>query len=78
VRWEAEAACYGMTHLYFPRNGSAKRALAICAECPVLEQCKAEALELSSRVTLHGVWGGMTQREREAITGRHTGLWINE
>lgn len=78
MTWERRAACRGMTHVYFPRNGSEKRAKAICATCPVQPECRQLALELSHVVTLHGIWGGMTQREREAITGRHTGAWIDE
>lgn len=45
-----------------------RAAKAICAVCPVLEECRAWALE--SRVPF-GILGGMTERERwEAIEGK--------
>lgn len=51
--------------LFFPQRGdqghSAKRAKAICAECPVKLECLEYAVAQSIP---HGVWGGMTDRER--------------
>lgn len=42
------------------RDSAAKR---VCAECPVLSQCRAHALQVREP---YGVWGGMTEDEREA------------
>jgi WhiB family transcriptional regulator, redox-sensing transcriptional regulator len=39
-----------------------ERAKAICAGCPVLEDCRAWALPITD---LYGLWAGMTMRERE-------------
>jgi WhiB family redox-sensing transcriptional regulator len=55
--------------LFFPpesERGEARksrdlRALAVCAGCPVLEQCRVYAL--SARET-YGIWGGTTEDER--------------
>ena len=43
------------------RDAAAK---AVCASCPVLAQCRAHALEVREP---YGVWGGLTEDEREAI-----------
>ena len=40
------------------------RALAVCRRCPVLEQCREHALRVNEP---YGVWGGMTEKDREAI-----------
>lgn len=40
------------------------RAKALCQECPVIRQCGEHAL--STREP-YGVWGGMTEEDREAI-----------
>jgi WhiB family redox-sensing transcriptional regulator len=39
-----------------------QRAKAICARCPVLEQCRSHALRAREP---YGVWGGMTEHERK-------------
>ena len=43
------------------RDNAAK---AVCASCPVLRECAAHALTVREP---YGVWGGMTEDEREAI-----------
>jgi WhiB family transcriptional regulator, redox-sensing transcriptional regulator len=63
-------ACLGTPHEWWFSNGevgqSAQigKAKATCRRCPLLDQCKEWAL---SRPTseVHGIWGGMTQYERE-------------
>ena len=45
------------------REGAAK---AICRRCPVIRECAAHAL--ASREP-YGVWGGMTESEREQLLG---------
>jgi len=42
------------------RDAAAK---AVCAMCPVLAQCRVHALQVREP---YGVWGGMTEDEREA------------
>jgi WhiB family redox-sensing transcriptional regulator len=39
-------------------------ATAICASCPVIAQCREHALAVREP---YGVWGGLTEDEREAI-----------
>jgi len=39
-------------------------ALAVCAECPVLRQCRNHVL--SHRET-YGVWGGLTEDQRDRV-----------
>lgn len=41
-----------------------QRAKAICATCPVLERCREHALAVREP---YGIWGGLTEDEREAI-----------
>ena len=63
--WVAYALCRedGGDSLFV--KGAAQRAAALCCrDCPVLIQCRADALD--SRVEF-GVWGGMTERERRSI-----------
>jgi WhiB family redox-sensing transcriptional regulator len=67
--WVDEAACTSTDpDLFFPTQGgdtrSAQLAKAICAECPVLAQCLAYAVEDPSVV---GIWGGTTLLDRQRI-----------
>lgn len=48
-------------------KANADKALAICDSCPVLTECKDYALEWE----LHGIWGGMTERERKEYRSAH-------
>ena len=43
------------------------RAKAICEQCPVLRECREHALAVHEP---YGVWGGMTEEEREEIYRR--------
>lgn len=51
----------------FVAGAAQNRAKALCAGCPVRAECLAYALD--ERVE-HGVWGGMTERERRALLKR--------
>jgi hypothetical protein len=44
-----------------------EHAKEICALCPIREQCLTEAME---RFEQHGVWGGLTERERSNLRRR--------
>ena len=63
ARWRERAACCGMDlGVFFPERGeSAGPARQVCARCPVCQPCLEYAL--SNRIT-HGIWGGLTERER--------------
>jgi len=60
------------SELFFAADGErgiAKRAReraakAVCAACPVREPCLVHALASEER---HGVWGGLSERERAAL-----------
>lgn len=64
--WTAHAACRGQDPaLFFPERGhSAAPARNICDTCPVQFACLRHALDNPS---LMGIWGGLTERERDQI-----------
>jgi WhiB family transcriptional regulator, redox-sensing transcriptional regulator len=65
-RWMDSAGCAGLpTDWFFPdRGGSglAVRAKAVCADCPVRQECLTFAVATG---TADGIWGGLTPDERE-------------
>jgi hypothetical protein len=55
--------------MFFPGRGeSAEPARQICAGCPVRQPCLDYAL---SHGISHGIWGGLTERDRRALRTRH-------
>lgn len=62
-RWTQRAACRGVrVEVFFPPNGVRPvEALAMCEGCPVRGRCLEYALEEG---IAHGVYGGMTERQR--------------
>lgn len=60
--WQDHAACHnrGNTHFYLSIGQSARRALALCANCPVRVDCLEYGLH-----DQHGIWGGLTPNERQ-------------
>lgn len=70
--WRDDAACRGLdTNVFFAGLGELRThqlAKAICAKCPVREECLESALAMSPE--LCGVWGGTTQTERSALRRR--------
>ena len=72
--WQQEAACRGpLGSVFFPpptterkREKLAREAKAkqICATCPVMQSCRSYALDIREP---HGVWGGLSEKERQAI-----------
>ena len=69
ARWRDQAACRGADlDLFFPERGeSAEPARLVCARCPVSQPCLDYAV--SNRIA-HGVWGGLSERERRALQTR--------
>ena len=59
--WAARASCRGRSALFADRKRTAE-ALAVCAKCPVLNECHAWALHNA----VDGVAGGMTDAARTA------------
>ena len=49
------------------REAAAK---AVCAACPVIEQCRKHSLKVREP---YGVWGGLTEDDREAIYAEQRG-----
>jgi WhiB family redox-sensing transcriptional regulator len=71
--WRLDAACGGLPSSVFfspdGERGAARRrreraAKAVCRDCAVRERCAAYALAYKER---YGVWGGLSEHEREAI-----------
>lgn len=66
--WMREGSCLGCDpDLFFPERGSMTdlaAAKAICATCPVREQCLDYAIRNSEHT---GVWGGRSDKERRRI-----------
>lgn len=58
-----DAACRGMDPtLFFPEQGEdARQAKAVCATCPVTEECEQDRQIFGIK---HGVWGGMAEADR--------------
>ena len=69
--WRGRAACRGTDlAVFFPGRGeSAEPARQICARCPVRGPCLDYAL---SHGIVHGIWGGLAERDRRALRTRHT------
>ena len=69
ARWRELAACRGIDlEVFFPGRGeSAGPARQVCARCPVRQPCLDYAI--SNRI-VHGIWGGLTERERRALQSR--------
>jgi hypothetical protein len=68
VSWWDDAACIGDTALFFPERGvrtaQANAIRAKCAACPVLVECRQDALERPAY--LDGWQAGMSPREIDA------------
>ncbi|WP_019819119.1 WhiB family transcriptional regulator [Saccharomonospora saliphila] len=69
--WRLDAACRDEDpELFFPVSDmgpgaqQTARAKAVCARCPVANQCLEYAIENGLD---HGVFGGTTERERRAL-----------
>ena len=76
--WQVNAACRGLdtANFYHPENergpSRARReqqAKAICAHCPVIENCLRWALAAREP---YGVWGGTSAEERELMLSRRS------
>lgn len=74
--WQLQGSCRGADpSLFFhpegergPRRAARERAAkAICAGCPVSPECATAALAAHEP---YGVWGGMSESEREEIVSR--------
>jgi WhiB family redox-sensing transcriptional regulator len=71
--WQLQGSCRGKDpSLFFhpegergPRRAARDAAAkAVCATCPVLAACREHALAVREP---YGVWGGLSEHEREAV-----------
>lgn len=74
--WREAASCLETTDevSFFPDRddvGAIAKAKAICATCPVADECLSWAIESNQA---EGIWGGHTPKERRAIRRR----WLEE
>lgn len=60
--WRREAACRGQDPAwFFPERGEeVERALAVCAGCPVRDECRRAHMGEK-----FGIFGGLSERQRE-------------
>ncbi len=68
--WQADALCREHPEVnFFPRLGEpVDPALQVCEGCLVRYECRQWAL--AQGPTLNGVWGGLSQQQRQRITHR--------
>jgi WhiB family transcriptional regulator, redox-sensing transcriptional regulator len=67
--WADSAACKGRSDLMFPGGSRSHRpGLALCAKCPVLEECRRWANGVGA--SLAGIAAGETERERDRRRSR--------
>lgn len=66
IDWQARAACLGLgLRAFFPaRGGSITEARAICADCPVNQDCLDYARKYAISI---GIWGGLSGRQRRSM-----------
>jgi WhiB family redox-sensing transcriptional regulator len=72
TEWMRDALCAQTDpEAFYPdRHGTVAPAVAVCAVCPVLVECRAYALATDQRF---GVWGGLSAGARQRIrTGATT------
>ena len=74
--WQYQGACRDMDpEMFFHPDGERgprrrnrdNAAKAVCATCPVIQQCREHALAVQEPF---GIWGGLTEEERTTILAR--------
>ena len=70
LSWRNFGRCRGLDpEIFYPTpDDEGLEAKEICIVCPVRETCLDWALETREK---HGVWGGLTEKERRRILRRH-------
>lgn len=69
--WTKRAACSDSDPNLFYEDENYPMARAICASCPVIEDCLEHAIEYPE---MDGIWGGTTPRQRRTIRSRRRRL----
>lgn len=69
IDWMTEALCAQVdTEIFFPDKGENPHAAqAVCARCPVQQQCRDYAIAEFHTGNDHGVWGDTAPRDRRAL-----------
>ena len=73
--WMMEAACRGRADVDWDSDTVGDDAAAICASCPVVDDCLEYALDREDKCDV-GVWAGTGPRERSRLrakSGRRNG-----
>jgi WhiB family redox-sensing transcriptional regulator len=75
LAWRSQAKCLGAgNEPFFPDRGEPLEwAQKVCGGCRVREQCREHGL----RHEKHGIWGGLSERERRRIR-RERGIACHE
>ncbi|MEU8952578.1 WhiB family transcriptional regulator [Streptomyces sp. NPDC048489] len=72
LSWVTQGACRSVDpDFLFVESSAQNEAKSICAGCKVRTECLAYALDNKMQ---HGVWGGMTDRERRTLLRRRPGV----
>lgn len=78
-KWQQSGACKDLpSEMFFHPDGERgpsrrnreNRALAICQTCPVITQCRKQALMIQEP---YGIWGGLTEDDRLVILNNRLG-----
>ena len=63
--WQEHAACRGQAKKFYPDEGGyTNEVFAVCAVCPVKDECLRYALKNDERF---GVWGGLSPLQRQRL-----------
>ena len=76
--WMTRAACRGCDpDLFFPERGEGhgREARAVCAGCPVRDECLDYAIALGERL---GIWGGLGDGERRQVRKARAATTVTE
>ena len=82
--WQYEGACQDLpSEMFFhpegergPRRRNRENAAkAVCATCPVIQQCRDQALSIQEP---YGIWGGLSEDDRTMILERKIAAGISE
>lgn len=66
--WRQYAACKGMDpEVFYPNAGRNERVQKLCDPCPVKAECLEFARVTETPKLRHGIWGGVSAREREVM-----------
>lgn len=77
LAWQKQAACGKdpEADMFFPERGRpSNRKKKLCAACPVRDECLDHALTHEEE----GIWGGLTEKERERLLASKLPLHTQE